>query len=54
MKTINNYINEAHVDWKNVHDAILHLCFKYYNKPGVSQEVKDYCDKVRQALDTVK
>ena len=37
-------IDEAKLNWSNVHDAIVHLLFKYYNKPGVSQEVKDYYD----------
>ena len=55
MKDIKNFmIDEARISWSNVHDAILNLVFKYYNKPGVSQEVKDYCDKVREALDTIK
>jgi hypothetical protein len=47
-------INESRISSANVHDAILNLLFKYYNKPGVSQEVKDYCDKAREALDTIK
>ena len=55
MKDIKEFIiNEAKLNSSNVHDAIVHLLFKYYNKPGVSQEVKDYCDKVREALDTIK
>lgn len=54
MKDIKNFmIDEARISWSNVHDAILNLVFKYYSKPGVSQEVKDYCDKVREALDTI-
>ena len=47
-------IGEAKLNSSNVHDAILNLLFKYYNKPGISQEVKDYCDKIRKALDTIK
>lgn len=56
MKNIKEFINvnEARIDWRNVHDAILNLLFKYSSKMGVSQEVKDYCDKVREALDTIK
>lgn len=58
----NEYVNEAikpltptsRVTSANVHDAILTLLFKYLNKPGVSQEVQNYCDKVREALDTIK
>lgn len=55
MKDIKEFmIDEARIGSANVHDVILNLLFKYYNKPGVSQEVKDYCDKVRKALDTIK
>lgn len=55
MKDIKEFmINESRISPANVHDAILTLLFKYFNKPGVSQEVKDYCDKVREALDTIK
>lgn len=55
MKDIKEFmIEEGRMSWANVHDAILTLLFKYYSKPGVSQEVKDYCDKVREALDTIK
>lgn len=55
MKDIKEFmIDEAKLNLSNVHDTIVHLLFKYYNKPGVSQEVKDYCDKVREALDTIK
>lgn len=55
MKDIKEFmIDEAKLNWSNVHDAIVRLLFKYYDKPGVSQEVKDYCDKVREALDTIK
>ena len=55
MKDIKEFmIGEAKLNSSNVHDAILNLLFKYYNKPGISQEVKDYCDKIRKALDTIK
>ena len=47
-------LNEARVDWSNVHDAVLNTLMRYYNKPGVSKEVKDYCDKVRDALNSIK
>lgn len=56
MKNLTEYtsINEARVDWRNVHDAILNVLQRYYNKVGVSQEVKDYCDKVREAINNIK
>ena len=47
-------VNESRIKPANVHDAILTLLFKYFSKPGISQEVKDYCDNVREALDTIK
>lgn len=50
----NNEIYEARISWMNVHDAIVHLLYKYYNKFDVPQDVKDYCDKVREALDKIK
>lgn len=27
---------------------------RYYRKPGVSKEVTDYCDKVRDVLNSIK
>ena len=59
MKDLYNYINEtllneSRISCSNVHDAILNVLFKYYSKMGVSQEVKDYCDTVREALNTIK
>lgn len=50
----NNEINEARMSWMNVHDAILNVLRKYDNKPGVPQDVKDYCAKVMEALEKVK
>lgn len=58
MQTITNFINdsvnEARVDWRNVHDAILNVLAKYQFKPGVSQDVKEYCENVKKALESVK
>ena len=64
MKEIKNFINEAYtplainktsrVTWANVHDAVLNTLMKYYRKPGISKEVTDYCDKVRDALNSIK
>ena len=56
MKTIKDFmhVNEARVDWRNVHDALLNVLRKYTEKPGVSNDVKEYCNKVREALETVK
>lgn len=56
MKNLTEYtsVNEARVDWRNVHDAILNVLQRYCNKVGVSQEVRDYCDKVREALNNIK
>lgn len=42
------------MSWTNVHDAILNVLRKYDNKPGVPHDVKDYCIKVREALEKVK
>jgi hypothetical protein len=50
----NNEIDEARMSWMNVHDAILNVLRKYDNKPGVPQDVKNYCTKVREALDKIK
>lgn len=50
----NNEIDEARISWMNVHDAILNVLRKYDNKPGVPQDVKNYCTKVREALDKIK
>lgn len=49
-----NEIDEARMSWMNVHDAIVHLLYKYDNKVGVPQDVKDYCTKVREALRSIK
>lgn len=46
--TIN--INEARITWANVHDAVLNTLKKYSWKPGVTKDVTDYCDKIREAL----
>ena len=55
MKDIKEILlNESRISCSNVHDAILNVLFKYYSKPGVSQEVKDYCDKVREVLNGIK
>lgn len=56
MKTIKDFmnVNEAKVDWKNVHDALLNVLMKYSSKPGVSNDVRDYCNNVREMLETVK
>lgn len=56
MKTIKDFmnVNEARVDWRNVHDAVLNVLLKYSSKPGVSNDVKDYCNNVREMLETVK
>lgn len=51
---INNGINEARVDWRNVHDAILNVLRKYTEKPGIPQDVRNYCNNVREALENVK
>ena len=54
MKDIKNCIlNESRITSANVHDAILTVLMKYYNKLGVSKEVKDYCDKIREALEKI-
>lgn len=42
------------MSWMNVHDAILNVLRKYNDKLGVPQDVKDYCTKVREALDKIK
>lgn len=49
-----NEIDEARLSWMNVHDAILNVLRKYNDKLGVPQDVKDYCTKVREALDKIK
>ena len=54
MKDIVSSINEGRISCKNVHDAILNVLFKYYNKLGVTKEVQEYCDKVREALESIK
>ena len=55
MKDIRDcIINESRITPANVHDAILTVLMKYYNKLGVSKEVTDYCDKVRDALNKIK
>ncbi len=55
MKDIKDCIvNESRITSANVHDAILTVLMKYYNKLGVSKEVKDYCDRVREALNEIK
>ena len=55
MKQLNEYIiNESRITWANVHDAVLNTLMKYYRKPGISKEVTDYCDKVRDALNKIK
>ena len=54
LKNENNAINEARVTWMNVHDAVLNVLRKYNDKLGVPQDVKDYCTKVREALDKIK
>ena len=54
MKQLNEYIiNESRITWANVHDAVLNTLMKYYRKPGISKEVTDYCDKVRDALNSI-
>ena len=50
--TIN--INEARITWANVHDAVLNTLKKYSWKPGVTKDVTDYCDKIREALNEIK
>lgn len=50
----NNNIDEARMSWKNVHDAVLTVLRKYDDKYGVPQDVKDYCQKVREALNKIK
>ena len=51
MKDIKDCIvNESRITSANVHDAILNVLMKYYRKLGVSKEVQDYCDRVREAL----
>lgn len=50
----NNEIDEARMSWMNVHDAILNVLRKYNDKLGVPQDVKDYCQKVREALNKIK
>lgn len=54
LKNENNEIDEARMSWMNVHDAVLNVLRKYNDKPGVPQDVKDYCTKVREALDKIK
>ena len=55
MKQLNEYIiNESRITWTNVHDAVLNTLMKYYRKQGISKEVTDYCDKVRDALNSIK
>ncbi len=60
MKNLTEYlendinIDEARMSWMNVHDAVLNVLRKYNDKPGVPQDVKDYCTKVREALDKIK
>lgn len=55
MKNLkDSLINEARVDWRNVHDAVLNTLKKYSWKPGVSKDVIEYCNKVRDALESIK
>ena len=49
-----NEIDEARISWMNVHDAVLNVLRKYNDKLGVPQDVKDYCTKVREALNKIK
>ena len=49
-----NEIDEARMSWMNVHDAVLTVLRKYDDKYGVPQDVKDYCQKVREALNKIK
>ena len=49
-----NNIDEARMSWMNVHDAVLNVLRKYDDKFGVPQDVKDYCQKVREALNKIK
>ena len=55
MKDIRDcIINESRITPANVHDAILNVLMKYNRKLGVSKDVTDYCDRVRDALNKVK
>jgi DNA-binding ferritin-like protein (Dps family) len=54
MKDIRDYlVNEARVDWRNVHDAILNVLMKYCRNYMNNKEINDYCNKVRDALDKI-
>jgi len=46
-------INEAKITWANVHDAVLNTLRKYSWKPGISKDVIDYCDKIKEALEKI-
>jgi len=47
-------INESKITWANVHDAVLNVLMKYYRKFGISKDVTDYCDKIKEALEKIQ